>query len=650
MNILGISAYYHDSAAALVCDGKIIAAAQEERFSRKKHDPRFPKNAISYCLKEANIELLDLDQIVFYDKPLVKFERLLETYLSYAPKGFRSFLMAMPIWLKEKLYLKTLLKKELAILGQCKASHIPKLMFTEHHQAHAASAFFPSPFDRAAVMCLDGVGEWATTSVWLGEGNKLTPQWEIDFPHSLGLLYSAFTYYTGFKVNSGEYKLMGLAPYGEPNYVDLILNNLIDLKADGTFRLNMEYFNYTTGLTMTNEKFDKLFGGSPRKAETKISQREMDIAASIQRVTEEVVLRLSRTVQKELDVDYLCLAGGVALNCVANGKILREGIFKDIWIQPAAGDAGGALGAALAIWYEYYDRPRVIEKVDSRKVPRNVSREYNVSASVESRNSAVSLAKRSVCSAPNDMMQGAYLGPKFEDEEIREYLDAIQAKYEYLPDTELMPRLAKILDNGNVVGWFQGRMEFGPRALGGRSIIGDPRNTKMQSVMNLKIKYRESFRPFAPSVLAERVSDYFDIEHSSPYMLLVAPVQEGLLIPMTEDQRQLFGIEKLNVPRSEIPAITHVDYSARIQTIHQETNPRYHDLISHFEKLTGCGVIVNTSFNVRGEPIVCTPEDAYRCFMRTEMDYLVVENFLMAKTDQIPWEKDESWKEEFELD
>lgn len=650
MNILGISAYYHDSAAALVCDGKIIAAAQEERFSRKKHDARFPQNAISYCLKEANIELLDLDQIVFYDKPLVKFERLLETYLSYAPKGFQSFLMAMPIWLKEKLYLKTLLKKELATLGQCKASYIPKLMFTEHHQAHAASAFFPSPFNRAGVMCLDGVGEWATTSVWLGEGNKLTPQWEIDFPHSLGLLYSAFTYYTGFKVNSGEYKLMGLAPYGEPNYVDLILNNLIDLKADGTFRLNMEYFNYTTGLTMTNEKFDKLFGGSPRKAETKISQREMDIAASIQRVTEEVVLRLSRTVQKELDVDYLCLAGGVALNCVANGKILREGIFKDIWIQPAAGDAGGALGAALAIWYEYYDKPRVIEKADSRKVPRNVSREYNISASVESRNSAVSVAKPPVCSAPNDMMQGAYLGPKFEDEEIREYLDAIQAKYEYLPDTELMPRLAKILDNGNVVGWFQGRMEFGPRALGGRSIIGDPRNTKMQSVMNLKIKYRESFRPFAPSVLAERVSDYFDIEHSSPYMLLVAPVQEGLLIPMTEEQRQLFGIEKLNVPRSEIPAITHVDYSARIQTIHQETNPRYHDLITHFEKLTKCGVIVNTSFNVRGEPIVCTPEDAYRCFMRTEMDYLVVENFLMAKTEQIPWEKDESWKEEFELD
>jgi len=630
MNILGISAYYHDSAAALVCDGKIIAAAQEERFSRKKHDARFPQNAISYCLKEANIQLLDLDQIVFYDKPLIKFERLLETYLSYAPKGFRSFLMAMPIWLKEKLYLKTLLRRELATLGDCKKSHLPKLMFTEHHQAHAASAFFPSPFQRAAVMCLDGVGEWATTSVWLGEGNKLTPQWEIDFPHSLGLLYSAFTYYTGFKVNSGEYKLMGLAPYGEPNYVDLILNNLIDLKADGTFRLNMEYFNYTTGLTMTNQKFDKLFGGSPRQAETKISQREMDIAASIQRVTEEVVLRLSRTLQKELNVDNLCLAGGVALNCVANGKILRENIFKDIWIQPAAGDAGGALGAALAIWYEYCDGSR---EVDNKDVAYNVPTD----------------AKSPVC-APNDMMQGAYLGPKFADDEIREYLDAIQAKYEYLPDSELMPRLAEILNNGNVIGWFQGRMEFGPRALGGRSIIGDPRNTKMQSVMNLKIKYRESFRPFAPSVLAERVSDYFDIEHSSPYMLLVAPVQDNLLIPMTEEQKQLFGIEKLNVPRSEIPAITHVDYSARIQTVHQETNPRYYDLIQHFDKLTGCGVIVNTSFNVRGEPIVGTPEDAYRCFMRTEMDYLVVENFLMAKTQQIPWEKDESWKQEFELD
>ncbi len=643
MKILGISAYYHDSAAALVCDGKIIAAAQEERFSRKKHDARFPQKAIAYCLKQANIDLLNLDQIVFYDKPLVKFERLLETYLSYAPKGFRSFLMAMPIWLKEKLYLKTLLKKELATLGQCKSSHIPKLMFTEHHQAHAASAFFPSPFERAAVMCLDGVGEWATTSIWLGEGNKLTPQWEIDFPHSLGLLYSAFTYYTGFKVNSGEYKLMGLAPYGEPNYVDLILNHLIDLKADGTFRLNMEYFNYTTGLTMTNQKFDQLFGGLPRKAETKISQREMDIAASIQKVTEEVVLRLSRTVQKELNADYLCLAGGVALNCVANGQILRSGIFKDIWIQPAAGDAGGALGAALAIWYQYHDLPRVIETGTETAPAREL-------ASVESGNSAVSVMEVPACCAPNDMMQGAYLGPQFTDAEIREYLDGIQAKYEYLPDTELMPRLAEILDDGNVVGWFQGRMEFGPRALGGRSIIGDPRNTKMQSVMNLKIKYRESFRPFAPSVLGERVSDYFDINHSSPYMLLVAPVQESLRIPMTAEQKQLFGIDKLNVPRSEIPAITHVDYSARIQTVHPETNPRYYDLIRHFDKLTGCGVIVNTSFNVRGEPIVCTPEDAYRCFMRTEMDYLVVENLLMAKTEQIPWQKDDSWKQEFELD
>lgn len=648
MNILGISAYYHDSAAALVCDGQIVAAAQEERFSRKKHDARFPKNAIAYCLKEANLTLLDVDNIVFYDKPLVKFERLLETYLSYAPKGFRSFLMAMPIWLKEKLYLKTTLKKELAELGGCKVKELPALMFAEHHQSHAASAFFPSPFEKAAVMCLDGVGEWATTTVWLGEGNQLTAQWEIDFPHSLGLLYSAFTYYTGFKVNSGEYKLMGLAPYGEPKYVDLILDNLLDLKEDGTFRLDMQYFNYATGLTMTNKKFDELFGGPPRKAETKISQREMDIAASIQKVTEEVVLRLARTVRKELDVEYLCLAGGVALNCVANGHVLREGIFKDIWIQPAAGDAGGALGAALAIWYQYHNQPR--SEVGSRRLEKSVEELElaGVGSTVATVKTAVKASKP--VPAPKDAMGGSYLGPKFGEEDIKEYLDAIQAEYEYLEDAKLMPRLAEILKDGNVVGWFAGRMEFGPRALGGRSIIGDPRNPKMQSVMNLKIKYRESFRPFAPSVLAERVSDYFEIESASPYMLLVAPVREGLRKEMTAEQQQLFGIDKLKVPRSELPAITHVDYSARIQTIHQETNPRYHELISHFEKLTGCGVIVNTSFNVRGEPIVCTPEDAYRCFMRTEMDYLVVENFLMAKTQQIPWEKDESWKNEFELD
>jgi carbamoyltransferase len=618
VKILGISAYYHDSAAAIVRDGEIVAAAQEERFSRKKHDARFPVNAIHYCLQEAGWKLTDCDRIVFYEKPLIKFERLLETYLAYAPRGFRSFLKAMPVWLKEKLYLKSVLKKELAKLGNCKTRDLPLLMFTEHHQSHAASAFFPSPFDRAAVLCLDGVGEWATTSVWLGQDNQLIPQWQIDFPHSLGLLYSAFTYYTGFKVNSGEYKLMGLAPYGEPKYVDLILDNLIDVKPDGTFRLNMDYFNYANGLTMTSKKFHKLFGSPPRKPESQMTQKEMDLARSIQQVTEEVVLRLARTVKQELDVKYLCLAGGVALNCVANGRVLREAGFEDIWIQPAAGDAGGALGAALAVAYQYDNQSRF----------------------------AIPL----VPSSTSDQMQGSYLGPKFSDAQIREYLDRINAPYQDLKDEELMPRLAEILEKGCVVGWFQGRMEFGPRALGGRSIIGDPRNPKMQSVMNLKIKYRESFRPFAPSVLGERVSDYFEIDRPSPYMLLVADVRDSLRIPMTEEQQQLFGIEKLNIPRSKIPAVTHVDYSARIQTVHEETNPRYHHLIRHFEAQTGCGVVVNTSFNVRGEPIVCTPEDAYRCFMRTEMDYLVLENFLLAKTEQKVEEQDESWKTEFELD
>ncbi|NDJ23265.1 hypothetical protein GS682_16820 [Nostoc sp. B(2019)] len=612
MHILGISAYYHDSAAALVVDGDIVAAAQEERFSRKKHDARFPKGAIAYCLKQAGIRLQQVDQIVFYDKPLVKFERLLETYLAYAPKGLRSFIAAMPVWLKEKLYLKTLLKKELATLGDCKTAQLPQLLFTEHHQAHAASAFFPSPFERAAVLCLDGVGEWATTSVWLGEGHQLTPQWEIDFPHSLGLLYSAFTYYTGFKVNSGEYKLMGLAPYGEPKYVDHILNHLLDLKEDGTFRLNMDYFNYTTGLTMTTPKFHALFGSPPRESEGTLTQREMDLARSIQHVTEEVVLRLARTVKKELNTDYLCLAGGVALNCVANGRILRETGFRDIWIQPAAGDAGGAVGAALAIWHQYNDKPRF---------PQD-----------------------------GDAMRGGYLGPSFGSGEIKNYLQSVNAPYQYLEDDKLMPELAEILEQEHVVGWFSGRMEFGPRALGGRSIIGDPRSPKMQSVMNLKIKYRESFRPFAPSVLAEQVSNYFEIDHSSPYMLLVAPIKAELRIPMTTQQEELFGIDKLNVKRSQIPAVTHVDYSARIQTVHQQTNPRYYDLLRHFQAKTGCAVLVNTSFNVRGEPIVCTPEDAYRCFMRTEMDYLVLENFLLAKSDQPQIHKDESWKTEFELD
>lgn len=642
MKILGISGYYHDSAAALVCDGKILAAAQEERFTRKKHDARFPAQAISYCLKEAGCRLQEVDSIVFYDKPLVKFERLLETYLAYAPRGFRSFLAAMPVWLKEKLYLKSVLKQELAKLAGCKTSQLPQLLFTEHHQSHAASAFFPSPFEQAAVMCLDGVGEWATTSVWLGDGNQLTPQWEIDFPHSLGLLYSAFTYYAGFKVNSGEYKLMGLAPYGEPKYVDKILTHLIDLKDDGTFRLNMDYFNYATGLTMTNSKFHQLFGAPPRPPESQLSQREMDIAASIQVVTEEVVLRLVNNVHKELNVDYLCLAGGVALNCVANGRILRESAFKDIWIQPAAGDAGGALGAALAVWYQYHNQPRILETKINEPMPGEQKQlEAGTLATLPKISAKVSI---------QDQMQGSYLGPRFSDAEITEYLDAIRASYQRLEDAELLPKLAEILEQGNVVGWFQGRMEFGPRALGGRSIIGDPRNPKMQSVMNLKIKYRESFRPFAPAVLAERVSDYFEIDRPSPYMLLVAAVKEDLRISMTAEQEQLFGIEKLNVPRSKIPAVTHVDYSARIQTVHKETNPRYYELIQQFDKRTGCGVIVNTSFNVRGEPIVCTPEDAYRCFMRTEMDYLVLENFLLAKPEQMPWKSDDSWKQEFELD
>jgi carbamoyltransferase len=612
MRILGISAYYHDSAAALVVDGDVLAAAQEERFSRQKHDARFPAHAVRYCLEEARVTLAEVDYLVFYDKPLIKFERLLETYLAYAPRGFRSFLAAMPVWLKEKLFLKELLKKELAEIGECQPAALPPLLFTEHHQSHAASAFFPSPFAKSAVLCMDGVGEWATTSVWLGEGNTLNPLWEIDFPHSLGLLYSAFTYFTGFKVNSGEYKLMGLAPYGEPKYADLIFDKLLSLKDDGTFRMDMRYFNYANGLTMTNRRFDGLFGGPPREPESPVTQREMDIAASIQQVTEEVVLRLGRTVHRELDTDYLCLAGGVALNCVANGRLLREGPFKDIWIQPAAGDAGGALGAALSVWHEYLDKPRE--------------------------------------AGEGDRMLGAYLGPRFTNEDASVYLDSVGAKYEHLGDDALMPRLAELLEQEKVIGWCQGRMEFGPRALGGRSIIGDPRSKKMQSVMNLKIKYRESFRPFAPSVLAERVSDYFELDRQSPYMLLVAPVSEAIRIPMTDEQDELFGIEKLNVQRSDIPAITHVDYSARVQTVHQDTNPRYYSLLKAFEARTGCPVLINTSFNVRGEPVVCTPEDAYRCFMRTEMDYLVVENLLLTKEEQPEMKADDSWKQEFELD
>jgi len=611
-NVLGISAYYHDSAAALLQDGSITAAAQEERFTRKKHDARFPGHAIDYCLREAALRLVEIDQIVFYDKPLVKFERLLETYLSYAPNGIRSFIAAMPVWLKEKLYLKSTLKRELAAIAGCKVADLPRLYFAEHHHSHAASAFYFSPFARAAVLCLDGVGEWATTSTWRGEGNQLTPLWEIDFPHSLGLLYSAFTYFTGFKVNSGEYKLMGLAPYGEPRYADLILQKLLDVKADGTFRLNMEYFNYCTGLTMTNERFDRLFDGPPRKPESNMTQREMDIAASIQVVTEEVVLRLARTLHRETGEEFLCLAGGVALNCVANGRILREGPFKDIWIQPAAGDAGGALGAAAIMWHEYEKSPRRVIETDA--------------------------------------MHGAFLGPRFDAAEIRRQLDALGAHYVTLPDDQLLPHVAEILEQEHVVGWFQGRMEFGPRALGGRSIIGDPRSPKMQTVMNLKIKYRESFRPFAPSVLAERVDAVFDHDRSSPYMLIVAPVREELRYPLPPEAANLFGIERLKLKRSQLPAITHLDYSARIQTVHEETNPRYYRLLKAFEERTGCPVLVNTSFNVRGEPIVCTPEDAYRCFMRTEMDYLVLENLLLKKADQPQWKRDDSWMKEFELD
>jgi carbamoyltransferase len=609
---LGMSAYYHDSAAALLCDGALVAAAQEERFSRRKHDSAFPRAATQYCLQEAGIRVGDLQRIVFYDKPLIKFERLLETYLTYAPRGFRSFAAAMPAWLKDKLYLKTTLKRELAELGECTPRTLPQLLFAEHHQSHAASAFFFSPYERAAVLCLDGVGEWATTSVWRGHGNRLDPLWQIDFPHSLGLLYSAFTYYTGFKVNSGEYKLMGLAPYGEPKFVDAILENLVDLKDDGTFRLNMDYFEYCTGLTMTNRRFNELFGAPPRRPESKISQREMDIAASIQRVTEEVVLRLARTVRTETGEDYLCLAGGVALNCVANGRVLRDAAFKGIWVQPAAGDAGGALGAAAIGWHVHDDQPRVVGN--------------------------------------GDTMRGTYLGPSYEPPAVATALRRVNAVYRRLGDDELCAAVADLLAAGNVVGWFQGRMEFGPRALGARSILGDARNPAMQSVMNLKIKYRESFRPFAPSVLAERVGDYFEQDVPSPYMSLVAPLRESQRIPVTAEDRQLSGIDKLKSTRSRLPAITHVDYSARIQTVHVDTNPRYYKLIKTFEDKTGCAVIVNTSFNVRGEPIVCTPDDAYRCFMRTEMDYLVIEDFLLDKREQPTSEEDDAWRTALDLD
>lgn len=588
--ILGLSCYYHDSAAALLKNGEIVAAAQEERFSRKKHDARFPTNSINYCLSSQDISLSDLDQIVYYEKPLLTFERLLETYLGAAPRGGRSFIVAMQVWVKEKLFLKSELKRNLKTFlgGSGDTEQLPTLLFSEHHLSHAAAAFYPSPFQESAVLCMDGVGEWATTSAWIGKNNSILPLWEISFPHSIGLLYSAFTYYCGFKVNSGEYKLMGLAPYGEPKYVDTIKDHLIDIKEDGTFRLDISYFKYHRGFRMTSRKFHKLFGRPARQGESELTQFHMDLAASIQVVTEEIVLKLAKSLRKETGIKNLCLAGGVALNCVANGKLLQEKIFDDIWIQPASGDAGSALGAALVGWHQYQEQERSV----------------NI----------------------NDSMKGTYLGPSFSNDKIIRYLDEINAPFHTFADSDLFERIAEELEKGHVIGWFNGPMEFGPRALGGRSIIGDPRNQKMQSVMNLKIKYRESFRPFAPSVLEEDVSNQFEMNAKSPYMLLVAPVKKELCKQMTEEEDKLFGIEKLNIPRSSLPAITHVDYSARVQTVSASTNPRYYNLISSFKQRTGCPTIVNTSFNVRGEPIVCTPQDAYRCFMRTEMDVLVLQN------------------------
>ena len=614
--ILGISCFYHDSASVLICDGNIIAAVQEERFSRKKHDSRFPINAIRYCLRSQNIDLRDIDSIVYYEKPLLTFERLLETYLGVAPRGGRSFIAAMQVWLKEKLFIKSELKKQFKVLQKELSPNtepiIPEFLFSEHHQSHASAAFYPSPFEEAAILCMDGVGEWATTSAWIGKGNEIKPLWEISFPHSLGLLYSAFTYYCGFKVNSGEYKLMGLAPYGKPKYVRKIKDHLIEIKDDGTFNLDMSFFKYHRGFRMTSRKFHKLFGASPREKETEITQFHMDLAASIQVVTEEIVVKIARSLQKETGIKKLCLAGGVALNCVANGKLLQEKIFDDIWIQPASGDAGSALGAALIGWYQHLKKPRKINLDDS--------------------------------------MKGTYLGCDFSNEEIIHYLKEMNAPFQTLEDEILFEKLAHILDEGKVIGWFNGPMEFGPRALGGRSIIGDPRNQEMQRVMNLKIKYRESFRPFAPSVLEQDVSNQFEMNVKSPYMLLVTHVKHELCKGITEEQEKLFGIEKLNIPRSSLPAITHVDYSARVQTVSERTNPRYYKLINAFKQRTGCPTIVNTSFNVRGEPIVCTPQDAYRCFMRTEMEVLVLQNQILLKSEQPKMEKEETWKQEFELD
>ncbi len=603
--ILGISAFYHDSAACLLADGEIVAAAQEERFTRKKGDAAFPERAVEYCLKEAGIRASDLTLVGFYDKPLLKFERILETYVGVAPRGFSSFLQAGPLWIKDKLYMDRQIREALGYEGD--------ILYAEHHESHAASAFFPSPFTEAAILTMDGVGEWATASIGVGRDRDIVLQRELHWPDSLGLLYSAFTYYTGFKVNSGEYKVMGLAPYGEPKYVDTILSELIDLHEDGSFVLNQKYFNYLTGLTMTNGAFDELFGGPPRVPETKLTQREMDLARSVQVVCEEIVMRMARTAHRETGLDNLCMAGGVALNCVANGRLLREGPFKSIWIQPAAGDAGGALGIATLIWHRHCEKPRAV-------------------------------------TPGRDGMKGAYLGPGFADAEIESFLKTAGAAYTRLDRETLIQRAAALLAEEKIIGWFNGRMEFGPRALGSRSILGDPRSPRMQAQMNLKIKFREGFRPFAPSVLRERVADYFELDVDSPYMLLVAPVKKERQIPMTDAQHRLWGIDKLNVPRSDIPAITHVDYSARVQTVSRDTNPDYYDLIKEFERLTGCGLVVNTSFNVRGEPIVCTPLDAYRCFMRTHIDHLVLGPFLLDKSEQPEWKETEDWKHEFVLD
>ncbi len=608
--VLGISALYHDSAAALLEDGKIVAAAQEERFTRRKHDPRFPEKAVQYVLDEAGIALSSVDNVVFYDKPFLKFERLIETYIAVAPRGFNSFRMAMPVWLREKLFLKDLLNKQLRKFDP--DFSVEKLLFAEHHISHAASAFYPSPYEEAIVLTVDGVGEWATTTVGIGRGSDLRILKELHFPHSLGLLYSAFTYYTGFKVNSGEYKVMGLAPYGVPKFKDLILENLVDLKDDGSFRLNQKYFNYTTGLTMTSKALEDLFGHPVRKPETdQLTQFHMDIAASVQAVTEEIMLRITRDLAREHGIRNLCMAGGVALNCVANGKILRDGAFDNLWVQPAAGDAGGALGAAYAVWHQEMKQPRM--------------------------------------SGPGDQMRGAYLGPKFEDDAIAQELETAGAKFSTHEKDEVINLTAQELADGKAVGWFQGRMEFGPRALGARSILGDPRSETMQKTLNLKVKYRESFRPFAPSVLREDVGNWFELEEDSPYMLIVADVQENIRRKMTEEEDALFGIDKLNIRRSDIPAVTHVDYSARVQTVHQDTNPEYHALISRFKELTGCALVVNTSFNVRGEPIVCTPTDAFRCFMGTDIEVLAIGNCILRKEDQDPALK-ENYETKYELD